>query len=169
MADSGTPEKMTIRNADGVVTEEAAMKDGVLEGETVIYAAGRVRARLHFHNGKQQGEAIFYDPAGHVQTRTQYLDGKQQGEAQHFSPSGVLMRKAAYDRGLLHGHAIDYYPSGKPREVSTYKEDVLDGEAIRLDEDGKVVERLYYEKGRLRPKPQAKPKAAPAKPGARRS
>jgi antitoxin component YwqK of YwqJK toxin-antitoxin module len=163
MADTGAPEKLLIRDADGVVTEEASMKNGVLEGETVLYAAGHVRARLQFHDGKQQGEAIFYDAAGYVQTKAQYADGKRHGEALHYSPTGALMRKATYERGLLQGYAIDYYPSGKPREVSTYKEDVLDGEMIRLSEDGKITERLYYERGRPRPKPHAAPKVASAK------
>lgn len=163
------PEKIVIRDAEGNVTEEAAMQNGVLNGETVLYTAGRVRARLQFREGKQQGEAVFFDPAGQVQTKAQYLDGKLHGESLHFSPTGQLMRKATYAAGLLHGFAIDYHPSGKPREISSYKEDVLDGELARITEDGKVVERLYYENGRLRPKPHAGPKTAAAKAGAPRA
>jgi len=168
MGDTGVPQKITIRDADGVVSEEACMKDGLLEGETVLYAAGRIRARLQFHNGKQEGESVFYDPAGHVQTKAHYVEGKRHGESQHFSQNGMLLRKATYERGLLQGYAIDYYPSGKPREVSTYKEDVLDGEVIRLGEDGKIKERVYYERGRLRPAPRVLPKAALSKAAARR-
>lgn len=163
MGDAAAPEKITIRDADGAVTEEATMLNGVLEGETLVYAEGHLRARLQYRSGKQQGEALYYDPAGHVQSRAGYVDGKRQGEALFFGPNGQLLRKANYDRGLLHGHAIDYYPSGKPRQVSTYKEDVLEGEAIRLAEDGKITERLYYERGRLRPAPRTAKSAAAAK------
>jgi len=166
MAETGVPEKIVTRDGDGNVTGEATMLNGVLEGETLVYSAGRIAARLQFHAGKQQGEAVFYDPAGHVQSKAQYVDGNRHGEALYYGPAGNLVRKAGYERGLLHGYVIDYYPSGKPREVSTYKEDVLDGELIRLSEDGKITERLYYEKGRLRPRAHAalKPLAAPKLP-----
>jgi antitoxin component YwqK of YwqJK toxin-antitoxin module len=163
MGEMGAPEKITIRDAEGAVTEEATMVKGVLEGETLVYAEGHLRARLQYRNGKQHGEALYYDASGHVQSKAQYAQGRRQGEALFFGPNGQLLRKATYDRGLLHGHAIDYHPSGKPRQVSTYKEDVLDGEAIRLAEDGTITERMYYERGRLRPAPRTARLAAPAK------
>jgi antitoxin component YwqK of YwqJK toxin-antitoxin module len=153
MAGDATPEKLTLRDAEGAVTEEATMKNGVLDGETLIYSAGRLRARLQFRHGKQNGEALFYNDAGRVSTKANYLNDKLHGESQYFNPSGGLVRKAAYREGQLHGHTIDYYPTGKPREVSTYQANVLHGELVRLAVDGKIVERLYYERGRPRRSP----------------
>jgi antitoxin component YwqK of YwqJK toxin-antitoxin module len=169
MADVASPEKITIRDEEGVVTEEVTMRDGVLDGETLLYSAGRLRARLQFRGGKKNGEALFYDDAGRVSTKAQYLDGKLHGESLHYNPSGILMRKASYRKDMLHGHAIDYYPSGKPREVSTHKDNVLDGEMIRLGKDGKITERLYYQGGRLRSAPPPQAKLAPPKAGGIRS
>jgi antitoxin component YwqK of YwqJK toxin-antitoxin module len=153
MAVDAAPEKLTLRDAEGMVTEEATMKNGVLDGETLLYSAGKLSARLQFREGKQNGEALFYDDAGRVSTKAHYLNDKLHGESQYFNPAGVLVRKASYREGLLHGHTIDYYPTGKPREVSTYQANVLHGELIRLGVDGKIVERLYYNRGRPRATP----------------
>jgi len=166
MAEEAAAEKLIIRDPDGVVTEEATRKNGVLDGETVLYSAGRVAARLQFREGKQNGEAVFFDDAGQVQTRVNYLDGKRHGDSFYFRPDGRLARKSAFEAGQLQGYTVDYYPSGKPREVSTYKNNVLDGELIRLTEDGKVTERLHYKAGRqvAGPPPAARkpaPKPAP--------
>ena len=163
MAEAAQPEKLTIRDADGAVTEEVTMKNGVLDGDTVLYAAGHIRARLQYREGKQNGEALFYDDAGRVQTKAQYRNGKRHGESLHYSEGGTLVRRANYQNDMLHGYTIDYYPSGKPREVSTYKENVLDGEMIRLGEDGKITERLYYEHGRPKKSPPAA-RPTPPKP-----
>jgi uncharacterized protein len=153
MTEAASPQKVTIRDAEGVVTEEVMMKDGLLDGEALLYAAGRLRARLQFRRGEKNGEALYYDDAGRMQTKAQYLDGKLHGDSLYYSQGGALMRKASYQKDMLHGYTIDYYPSGKTREVSTYKDNLLDGEVIRLNEDGKITERLYYQRGRLRKSP----------------
>jgi uncharacterized protein len=148
-------EKIVIRDAEGAVTEEAMMKDGVLEGETVLYASGRLRARLQFEQGLQGGESLFYDDAGEVTTRAAYRKGKLNGDSFYYGADGKLVRKSAYQNGVLSGYTVDYYPSGKPRQVATYRDNLLDGDMVRLDEGGKVLERLHYKKGRLQPPPPA--------------
>ena len=148
-------EKIVIRDAEGAVTEEAMMKHGVLEGETVLYASGRVRARLYFEQGLQSGEARFYDDAGEVTTRAAYKKGKLEGDSFYYGADGKLVRKSAYRNGELNGYTTDYYPSGKPRQVSTYRDNLLDGDMVRLDEGGKVLERLHYKKGRVQTPPSA--------------
>jgi antitoxin component YwqK of YwqJK toxin-antitoxin module len=130
------------------------MKDGVLEGETVLYTSGRLRARLQFRNGKQNGEAVFFDDAGDIMTKSLYENGKLTGDSFYYG-EGKLVRKSAYKSGELNGYTVDYYPNGKPREVSTYKDNLLDGDLVRLDEAGKITERLHYSKGKLQPAPAA--------------
>src|SRR5579872_1178236 len=104
MAEPANPQKITIRDEEGTVTEEVTMKDGVLDGESLLFAAGRLRARLQFRDGKKNGEALFYDDAGRVQTKAQYLDGKLHGDSLHYNAAGTLMRRAAYQKDVLHGY-----------------------------------------------------------------
>jgi antitoxin component YwqK of YwqJK toxin-antitoxin module len=162
MADETGIEKVTIRDSDGEITDVATLRNGVLEGETLVYSIGRLAARMQFHEGKLNGPAIYYDDAGQVQIKAQYRDGKLHGDSLYFGANGELTRKSAFERGLLHGYTVDYYLSGKPREVTSYKNNIKEGEWLRLNEDGKVLERLYYHLG----KPQA-PESAHGKPAAK--
>jgi antitoxin component YwqK of YwqJK toxin-antitoxin module len=148
MADESGVEKVVIRNSDGEVTDVATMKDGVLEGETLVYSGGKVMARLQFSGGKQNGPAVFYDDAGQVLIKALYQNGKLHGDSLYFGPAGNLVRKSAFVVGQLEGYTVDYYPSGRPREVTSYKNNVRDGEAVQLTEDGKVTDRQHYREGR---------------------
>ncbi len=149
MANRENIETVTIRNSDNEVTEVATLKDGVLDGETIVYSAGRISARLQFRGGKQNGPALFYDDAGGILVKALYQDGKLHGDSLYFdATAGALMRKAAYERGVLHGYTVDFYPSGKPREVTPYRNNVREGEQVRLTEEGKVIERFYFRQGR---------------------
>jgi uncharacterized protein len=162
MADQNGVEIVTIRDSDGEITDVATLKNGVLEGEALIYSAGRVVARMQFRQGKLNGPAVYYDDTGQVQIQSSYKDGKLHGDSLYFGPDGVLMRKSAFEAGLLHGYTVDYYPSGKAREVTTFQKNIREGEWLRLAEDGKVQERLHYRQGKPqalndRPKPGPRP------------
>lgn len=159
MAEQDRVERVAIRNSDGDVTEVATLRNGVLDGETLVYAAGRVAAILQFSDGKQSGPAVFYDDAGQILVRALYRDGKLHGDSLYFdAASGVVMRKAAYERGVLHGYTVDFYPSGKPREVALYQNNLKEGEHVRLSEAGKITARTYFRQGKPAPRPQPVPK-----------
>jgi len=141
-------EKFLVRDSLGQVTEEATMVGGVLEGETIIYTAGRIMGRIQFQHGKREGEAIYYDNGGQVSVRSMYRDDLLHGESTYFDYEGRIVRKALYDRGELDGRATDFYPSGKAREVAHYTRGVLDGELLRFAMDGKLMERICYRRGK---------------------
>jgi antitoxin component YwqK of YwqJK toxin-antitoxin module len=164
MANQENIETVTIRNSDGEITDVATLKDGVLDGETLVYSAGRISARLQFRGGKQNGTALFYDDAGQVLVQAHYLEGKLHGESLYFdAAAGKVMRKSVYQSGVLHGYTVDFYPSGKPREVTPYQNSIREGEQVRLTEEGKVTERLYFRQGRPCARPHAAPKPAVAR------
>jgi antitoxin component YwqK of YwqJK toxin-antitoxin module len=147
------PEKVVIKNSDGVVTEEAFMLAGVLHGETILYSHARMAARLHFVNGKQEGEATFYNDIGQLQMKSTYRQGKQHGETTYFDQHGKIVRKENFEGGELHGRKTDFYPTGKAREVYHYQKGLLHGEHLRFDMDGKMEDRACYLKGRPVPCP----------------
>lgn len=153
MRDEPKIEKILIRDADGKVTEEACMLNGLLDGETVLYESGRVRARLQFKNGKQEGEAVFFGDAGELYMKNPYRDGKLHGEATFFDATGKVIRKATYENGELHGRQTDFYPTGKAREVSHFKQQLLHGDFLRFAPDGKLEERVCYKNGKKIPCP----------------
>jgi antitoxin component YwqK of YwqJK toxin-antitoxin module len=160
------PEKLLIKDDAGKLTHDSTMLGGNLHGETVLYNHGRVSARLQFQNGKQEGEAIYYDDLGQVTMRSFYHDGKQDGETTYFDQTGKIVRKATYAAGQLNGRMTDYYPaSGKAREVSHYKDGLLDGDFFRFAADGKLEERICYRKGR---KVQCPPQVTLSQPAAKR-
>ena len=146
-------EKVIVKNSDGVVTEEATMLGGLLDGETILYSSGRVVGRLHFKQGKQEGESVFYDDAGRVTMKSLYHDGKLNGEGTFFDENGKIIRKENYKDGQLHGRRSDFYPTGKAREVAHYQQGLPHGELIRLAPDGQIQEIVCYVKGRKVPCP----------------
>src|ERR1700761_974165 len=110
MPEPASHEKILIRNEDGVVTEEATMRNGVLDGETTLYRSGRVFARLQFQDGKQQGEATYFDEIGQVVMKTPYQNGKLHGESTYFDHTGKIVRKENHEAGELQGRKTDFYP-----------------------------------------------------------
>jgi antitoxin component YwqK of YwqJK toxin-antitoxin module len=146
-------EKVVIRNSDGVITEEANMVGGLLHGETVVYSHGRAVARLQFRNGKQEGEAVFFNEIGQVTMKLSYRNGKQSGESTYFDQNGKVLRKEHYEGGELHGRKTDFYPSGKAREVYHYEKGLLHGDHLRFSLDGKIEERNCFVKGKPVPCP----------------
>jgi antitoxin component YwqK of YwqJK toxin-antitoxin module len=141
-------EKVLIRNSDGVVTQETTMLGGVLDGETVIYSSRRIAGRLFFKNGKQEGEATYYNDIGEVSVKMLFHDGKKNGEATYFDHNGKTIRKENFENDELQGRRTDFYPTGKAREVVHYHQGLLHGEALRFDFEGKLEERTCYKDGR---------------------
>jgi antitoxin component YwqK of YwqJK toxin-antitoxin module len=143
------PEKVLIKNEDGMVTEEAMMLGGVLEGETILYNHGRVAARLFFKNGKQEGEGVYYDDIGQLQMKSNYVAGKRHGESTYYDQTGKVVRKENYEAGQLHGRMTDFFLNGKAREVYHYQQGLKHGESLRFDIEGKLQERVCFHKGKL--------------------
>src|SRR3954452_13227794 len=106
------PEKVVLRDADGTITEDVFLKDGAMEGEALIYTDGRLRGRLMYRGGKQQGLSIYYSETGQVSMTMNYANGKLEGESVYFDAENKPIRRALYEKGLLQGRSIDYYPSG---------------------------------------------------------
>jgi antitoxin component YwqK of YwqJK toxin-antitoxin module len=152
--EQGPDGKVTIRDEDGNITEEAFMRDGVLDGEVLLYSRGRLAVRSRYVSGKQHGEVLHYDAIGQVTAKGNYENGKQHGEWQFFNPQGNIVRKAGYANGELHGWTADYYLNGRPREISAYREGLLDGEVLRYSDEGKLLERLCFEAGKPKPCPK---------------
>jgi antitoxin component YwqK of YwqJK toxin-antitoxin module len=152
---NAAPQKVVLRDADGNVSEEVYLKDGALEGDALLYQAGKLRARIRYAGGKQSGEAVYFDDAGRATAKMNYADGKLEGESFYLDACGRTVRKESYRKGMLHGRTIDYYPSGKVRTVSHYRDNVLDGEVWEYGDDGKLRERRCYDLGKVRPCPRA--------------
>jgi antitoxin component YwqK of YwqJK toxin-antitoxin module len=144
-------EKVVLRDADGNVTEEAFLKDGALEGEVLLYSAGRLRGRLLYRAGKQNGPAVYYWETGLVAVEANYADGNLEGESRYFDEQRRLVRRALYEKGRLQGRTIDYYASGQARTVSHYRDNVLHGEVWQYGEDGKLRERSCFHEGKPYP------------------
>jgi antitoxin component YwqK of YwqJK toxin-antitoxin module len=150
------PEKVVLKDAEGNVTEEVFLKDGALEGEAVLYSAGRVRARIPYRGGKQQGTAAYYDETGQVSMKMNYATGQLDGESLFFDHEGKLVRRAFYVKDQLQGRTIDYHPSGKVRTVWHYRAGILHGEVWEYGDDGKLQNRRCFHEGKPYPCPQTK-------------
>jgi antitoxin component YwqK of YwqJK toxin-antitoxin module len=150
---SQSPNRIVVRDDEGEVVQEASMENGLLEGETVLYIHGRVRARLQFRQGKQDGESVFYDQLGGMTLKALYREGRLHGDSVYFDAAGRVTRKAMYQRDRLHGRTADYYPSGKPREIAQYQDNLLHGEVRKYSESGTLTERRCFQAGKERPCP----------------
>jgi antitoxin component YwqK of YwqJK toxin-antitoxin module len=139
---------VTLYGESGEMVQTSMFSAGVLSGETVIYQASRVAARIAFEAGKRNGEMLTWSAPGTLQARERYKDGLREGEAEYYTENGRLAKKVNYSKNLQNGKTVEYHLNGQAREIANYKDDLLEGELLRYSDDGKLKERLWYAAGK---------------------
>jgi antitoxin component YwqK of YwqJK toxin-antitoxin module len=159
-----------VRDEKGVLIQSITLKNGVPDGETLIYdGVGQLTHRLMYENGVLAGAAEFFF-AGKPLMNTFFKNGLQEGEAIFFSNGikvGVayfklglfdgdftsfdaaenVVRVAKYVAGQQEGPCLLYYPDGTLMEESSYKNNLQDGDAIRYFPNGNIMETFSFQNG----------------------
>ena len=69
------------RYADGTVSSEGTLVDGVPQGYWVsYYPDGTAKSEGNWRSGKLEGDWVFYDEEGRVETTLRYEGGRKNGE-----------------------------------------------------------------------------------------
>jgi antitoxin component YwqK of YwqJK toxin-antitoxin module len=86
-------QELEQRDGGGRVVQRGRLVDGELDGELVqLDAAGAVLAKMSYKRGKLDGESLFYD-GGKLKVRLVYRDGLQQGDPILYGDDGTPLRK----------------------------------------------------------------------------
>jgi antitoxin component YwqK of YwqJK toxin-antitoxin module len=137
----------TLRDESGRLLQESFYNNGMQDGVTRAYAAGRLLTEQGYVDGKLHGTSIAYAAAGDVCLKQTYSSGQLEGESTTYY-EGNLVRKAFYRSGLQHGEALEFSRSGQLMQKATYKDDLLDGTVTRYWPDGTVLESQTYKAGK---------------------
>lgn len=111
-------------NASGNKTGSGTMKDGLLEGERILY----------FDNGQKF-------------TVRQYSKGFEDGLAQEFYENGKLKQEGHFKAGREIGKWTVYYETGEKHGVFTFENGVQNGEYLEYDKKGNLTLKLFYRNG----------------------
>ena len=156
----------------GKLLKTITMKNGVPDGETIIYDANnQITNKLFYVAGSLEGPAEFYMNSqplmlatfknnlleggvtlfsnGKKIGETMFVKGLFDGKFTSFNEVGKITRIATYVAGQQNGECVVFYPDGAIMEKSTYKNNALDGEKFMYYPDGETcMEYSTYENGK---------------------
>lgn len=136
------------------LTEKLTYKAGKLDGPAEFYQNGTPTLQTNFSEGKQDGEAIFYDEAGLIHARVQFAQGLKNGSMISYDQFGRIQRIMHYVQDLLEGPMANYYPNGSLIDAGNYVQGKKQGEFISYYENGIIRQILVFDEGRQLYAPQ---------------
>lgn len=136
------------------ITEKLTYHTGKLQGPAEFYKNGIPLLQTQFFEGKQEGEAIFYDEAGVVSARVQFTQGLKQGTMIAYDPLGRIRQVLNYVQDVLEGPMSSYYPNGCLMDAGNYVQGQKQGEFRSYYENGVIRQILVFDAGRMIYAPQ---------------
>ena len=149
MKDSKPHGKLALFDQHQRITQESNYSLGELHGEQKLYSSNQLRAVFQYVNGKRHGSAWIYGTTGVIASEMEYMNGELEGERRDYDIEGRIVGRSFYKNGQREGDLHTYYPNGNVQGVSAYRNDVLHGEAKYYDQDGGLIQRKYYDDGKL--------------------
>ena len=108
----GVQQGETRLYAEGKLLQTMQFKDGLKHGEMVYYEDGAIVARIGFAEGLQEGLAVTYGPNECKVSSIPHRKGKPNGEARYFDQEERLIRSLHYLDGKQQGPETTYFPDG---------------------------------------------------------
>jgi antitoxin component YwqK of YwqJK toxin-antitoxin module len=136
------------------LTEKLTYQEGRPQGPAEFYKNGIPLLKTNFSEGKQEGEAIFYDEAGMVHARVQFVKGLKHGTLISYDQMGRVQQIMNYFQDLLEGPTTTYFPSGSLMDAGNYVQGQKQGEFVSYYENGIVRQILVFDEGRQLYPPQ---------------
>lgn len=88
--------------------------EGKINGVAAYYdAGGNKRMEASYKEGVLEGDMVLYGSLGHVSKVIPHKGGKKQGIAKSYYPGGALLKTEPYLNNLLEGNVTQYYENGK--------------------------------------------------------
>ncbi|MBI3501061.1 MAG: toxin-antitoxin system YwqK family antitoxin [Bacteroidetes bacterium] len=159
-------------DADGFILSEENYSSDVKQGMTITYYApddtiqtkGKVKMKIPFDKGKENGTAFEYDKNGNIITILEYSygvlkkqelvnrtdkSGQKQGTWKEFFPSGKVKSETAYQNGKKTGYEKKFTETGSLANVEKFIGDSAVKEAPELTTKLEVRNE-YYEDGAIK-------------------
>ncbi|WP_207482429.1 toxin-antitoxin system YwqK family antitoxin [Arenibaculum pallidiluteum] len=146
MADAAPeePRQVELRDAEGRITFQGQVVDGMLRGEGVEWwPKGKVAQRATMVDGRLDGELRRYAENGSLVLVAQYRAGAQHGLTVCYDSQRPLCRMS-YRQGVLDGDSVYYAPTGKVSAVIPFKEGRMHGIATYFTTEGAVLRTAAY-------------------------
>jgi len=109
------------------------------ETKNVYDADGNLKSRIILKDGKINGETIIYYPSGQISTQVNYVDNKKEGVEKKYYKSGQLYRTRPFIRGKLIGTEKRFYKTGGIRTLQEFKYNNPATGLIEYSINGKVL------------------------------
>lgn len=138
-----------LESADGTLTTEVEVKDGLREGHCVEYLEGEKVAEGDYIEGARAGHWVFWRQGGTKRAEGNYSKGLKDGPWESWHEEGTLERRVEYATGEPHGHYIEWYTNGMVRAEGDFVMGRREGDWYFYDFDGSVDLRTgYYSSGK---------------------
>jgi antitoxin component YwqK of YwqJK toxin-antitoxin module len=115
------------------------------------YPSGKLKGRVPWKQGREEGAAVFYHPDGRKSYEVFYREGKKTGLATVWHSNGQRQWQAAFRDGKTHGVWREWYADGKKRFEAAYDNGVLDGRATWWHANGRIQQERKYSAGKTLP------------------
>lgn len=136
-------------DSDGKLIEEAAYKNGALDGERrLYYADGSVQSIETFEAGQHNGRFLNFHENGKVQLQGDYLNGNMEGEWRGYYNNGQLKEVVPFLNNNENGTFVEYHENGNLKAEGTYLNgDNENGELKLYDENGELERIMQCKNG----------------------
>lgn len=128
--------KSVIYNEKDEILQQANFKEGLLDGEMIIYEENKMKMKMNFKNNLQHGETYFYNKEENVLGVETYANGLKEGKCEWKDLKGNLLFTENYHCNKLNGEKLEYYENGKVKKRSIFSDGELTGKAEEFYKNG---------------------------------
>ena len=127
----------TFLNTNLNVYEAYIEKEGVIEGEAILYYPdGKIKQVTYYKKGQLHGPSRFYSEEGGLLSESWFIEGLQEGKCYAYYPSSHLYSLHRYKKGLMEGLQEFYHEDGGVKTLLNYRKGTLMDEPYLRSSDG---------------------------------
>jgi len=148
--DDGEPQGLGRNYNSGVLSYEAIIEDGDLEGDfTTFFPDGSVEQTYTMNGSEPDGDYKSYYSNGEIETEFTREDKEVQGTIKTYFPGGKLYKEVEYEDDEENGPFVFYYYNGNKSSEGTYENGNYKGSYKTYFNDGTLAsETIYDESGK---------------------
>lgn len=139
----------SLGQKEKVKAKEATYKDGLLDGELILYSKDGIKtASTFFRQGYREGLSTLYSTDGRVLMTAEYRQNKKNGLACEYHVNGNIKRQTPFVDDVENGEEKVFFEDGKLAGVHPFSNGVLHGTSKEWDKTGKLIFEAEYQQGK---------------------
>lgn len=142
--------KLTRKNADGILIEEAEYKNDTLHGQRkLFYPTGELETIETYDHGRFAGPYQSFYTNGQVKYAGEYSNNAMNGLWKFYYETGEIKEEVVFKDNAENGPFTEYYKNGKKKAEGNYLEGGNEHGLLSMyDEEGVLVKKMDCNKGR---------------------